>query len=422
MQNSLRAKQELSRGLSLKMWLPLLQSSVQDIESHLMGYANDNPFIEVKSPSFPNPPSSQKSHYNAYESSSSYHSGEFIEELITAQVSLYDKLFEAIDAPLFPTPKSQKIALSIVEYINEYGYFDGDITQIALKHHVTDEFVESIRQRFSYLEPIGIGAINLEESFLFQLQDLEIDKELYVFVEKMIHNLSKMDRYTTHHRFNEARNIIKSFRNPPAIDYLEELPQIIPDFFVSVEDNIEIRMNNAMYPDVLVKEPFSSKNDSIKEKLKEARNLINLLNLRKSTLYKLILLIVEKQLSFFVGGELKPLTMQQIADELSFAESTISRAVSNKYIECSRGVFALKFFFTNMVEDDDLSSSQIKSFIKKLIEFENPLFPLTDEQLLEKINARFNLSMVRRSVTKYRLLEDIPSSKERKKIYKVCTA
>ena len=81
---------------------------------------------------------------------------------------------------------------------------------------------------------------------------------------------------------------------------------------------------------------------------------------------------MEKQISFFVGGELRPFSMQEIATELGFAESTISRAVSNKYIECNLGIFPLKFFFTNAV-DKDLSSSQIKSYIKSLVDYENTL-------------------------------------------------
>ncbi len=113
--------------------------------------------------------------------------------------------------------------------------------------------------------------------------------------------------------------------------------------------------------------------------------MVNLLNLRKSTLYKIVLLIVEKQISFFVGGELKPFSMQELAHELGFAESTISRAVANKYIECSLGVFPLKHFFTNAVNNKDLSSSQIKNYIKSLIEYEDKDTPLTDQHILDMI-------------------------------------
>ena len=185
-----------------------------------------------------------------------------------------------------------------------------------------------------------------------------------------------------------------------------------------INEDIDIRINNSYYPDLKVKNPFNTKNENIKEKLKEAKDLVNLLSLRKSTLYKIVLIIVEKQISFFVGGELRPFSMQEIAAELGFAESTISRAVSNKYIECNLGIFPLKYFFSNAV-DKDLSSSQIKSYIKSLVDYENKEEPLTDEVILEFIEKKFGLKMVRRTITKYRKILDIPSSKERKKLYKV---
>jgi RNA polymerase sigma-54 factor len=130
------------------------------------------------------------------------------------------------------------------------------------------------------------------------------------------------------------------------------------------------------------------------------------------------LIIVEKQIGFFVGSELKPLTMAQVADELGFEESTISRAVSNKYIKCERGTYSLKSFFTNAVSKN-LSSSEIKNFMKNLIENEDKENPLTDEDIIELVMKRYNMSMVRRTITKYRKLLDIPSSKERKKVYKI---
>ncbi len=235
----------------------------------------------------------------------------------------------------------------------------------------------------------------------------------------MIDQMAKVDKFAKHHRFEEAKAIIKKFSNPPAVDYKATSKQIIPDFFVEVEDDIKIRINHDYYPDIIIEDSFSSKNDTIKEKLKEARDIVNLLELRKTTLYKIVLLIVERQLSFFVGGELKPLSMNTLATELSFAESTISRAISNKYIESKKGVFALKSFFTNAVSTKELSSSEIKNFINQQIEYENKEEPLTDDDLLIKIEQRFNIKMVRRTITKYRKLMNVPSSKERKKIYKV---
>jgi len=405
---SVAQKQNLN--LSLKMWLPMLQTSLQDLEKHLKNLSYENPFLEIKKP---------KEFYNNFMPQGT--SGEFIESLAFYDKSLNDKISEQICPPNFPTPNSQKVALEILCDINEEGYFEGDIEKIANTCNVYKEYVESIRQRFSRLEPAGIAAIDLSESFLFQLDacDKEIDDELYNFIKKIIKDIAHLDKYAAHHRFEDAKEIIKYFNNPPAVNYINTNIQIIPDFYVEIGEDINVKINHAYYPDIEIKDPFSSKNETIKEKLKEARDLVNLLNLRKSTLYKIVLLIVEKQIAFFVGGELKPYSMQELAKELGFAESTISRAVANKYIECNLGVFPLKHFFTNAVNNKDLSSSQIKNYIKSLIEYEDKEAPLTDQHILEMIYEKFDLKMVRRTITKYRKMLDIPSSKERKKLYKV---
>jgi len=408
----LNVKQKQSLQLSLRTWLPLLQAPLQELDTLFKEYSYENPFLEVNS-----------SFESSSSNSTSYSSGDddkrgFIENMSIYSESIYDKIDSQICPPLFPTPNSQKVAHEILFYINDEGYFEGSTEKIALKCNVYKEFVENIRQRFAYIEPIGVGAYDLKESFLFQLNELELDEELYNFIKKIVNNLKNIDKYCTHHRFEDAKEIIKKLKSPPAIDYLADQPYIIPDFFVEVDDEIRIKINNDYYPDIIVSDPFKTKNDEIKKKLKEARDLVNLLELRKSTLYKLILIIVEKQIAFFIGSELKPLTMSEVANELGFEESTISRAVSNKYIKCSRGTYALKYFFTNAVSKN-LSSSEIKNYLSQVVESEDHEHPFTDQDLVEMVQKRYNVEMVRRTITKYRKLLDMPSSKERKKIYKM---
>ncbi|WP_373072975.1 RNA polymerase factor sigma-54 [Sulfurimonas sp.] len=398
---NLSTTQKQGLQLSLRLWLPLLQAPLQDLETIFKEHSFDNPFLEYKS---------------SFESN--YSSGEFIEDINISKESLYDVVSNQIEAPIFPTPISQKVANEILSNINSEGYFDGDIDSIAESCNTTKEFVESIRKRFAYLDPAGVGALDLTESFLFQLSQIPVDEELNLFTQKLISNLKSIDKFHKHHRFEEATDLIHRFKSPPAVDYQEENAYIIPDFFVDVSNDITVTMNSSYYPDITIKDPFKSKNDELKDKLKEARDLVNLLELRKSTLYKLVLLIVEKQMGFFIGSELKPMTMAQVADDIGFEESTISRAVSNKYIKCDRGIFSLKSFFTNAVSKN-LSSSEIKNYIQNLIENENHEEPLTDQDLVDNVMKRYNMKMVRRTITKYRKLLDIPSSKERKKIYKV---
>jgi len=406
---NLQFKQKQSLQLSLKLWLPLLQAPVQELDTLLKEHAFNNPFLEY-----------QSSFESSYSSGSSNADGDerrnFIENMNFYKASLHDSLEEQIDERLFPTPVSQKIAYEILYDITQEGFFEGDVSRIATTCNTTDDFVERVRKRFRYLEPIGVGAVDLQESFSFQLEALKIPDSLYTFTQTLIENLTKMDKYAKHHHFEEAANLIKGFNNPPAIDYLEEEPYIVPDFFVDIDDDIHLRINSDYYPDIVVKDPFNSKNDELKAKLKEARDLTSLLELRKSTLYKLVLLIVEKQIGFFLGQELKPLTMSEIASIVGFEESTISRAVSNKSIKCERGTFALRSFFTNAVSKD-LSSAEIKNFIAGLIENESHEKPLTDQNLVELVMKRYDIKMVRRTITKYRKLLDIGSSKERRRVY-----
>jgi RNA polymerase sigma-54 factor len=409
---SLQTKQKQSLQLSLKTWLPLLQAPLQELDTLFKEYSYENPFLEINS-------HFESNSYNktSYSNTDDEKRG-FIENMSIYNESIYEKVDSQIGAPLFPTPISQKIAQEILFYINDEGYFEGNIEKIAIKHKVTNEFVESIRQRFKHIEPIGVGAYDLKESFQFQLDELDIDEELYKITTKIIANLTSIDKYHKHHRFDDAKETIKKFNNPPAVNYLCDQPYIIPDFFVEVDDDIKIRINNDYYPDIVVNDPFKTKNEDIRAKLKEARDLVNLLELRKSTLYKIILIIVEKQIGFFIGSELKPLTMSEVAKEIGFEESTISRAVANKYIKCIRGTFSLKSFFTNAVSKN-LSSSEIKNYISSVIDSESHEKPLTDQHLVDMVIQRYNVKMVRRTITKYRKLLNIPSSKERKKLYKV---
>jgi RNA polymerase sigma-54 factor len=409
MSMAMRAQQKQTLSLSLKTWLPLLQAPLQELDTLFRDYSYENPFLQVNS------------HFesNTFYSSTSDDKRDFIENISLDQESIYDKLSAQICEPIFPTPNSQKVALEIINHINNEGFLDKkEIPNIANSCNVTVEFVESIRQRFKYVEPIGVASFDMVESFIFQLEVLDIDEDLYNLTYKIVNNLKSIDKYYKHHRFDESKDIIKKFSNPPLIAYTPEQPYIIPDFFVEVSDKINLKINNNYYPDLEIDNSFKSKNEDIKAKLKEARDLVNLLELRKSTLYKLILVIIEKQIGFFVGSELKPLTMIDVANELGFEESTISRAVANKHIKCSRGVFPLKYFFTNAVSKD-LSSSEIKSFILRLVDNEDKLTPMTDQDIADVIMKRYNMKIVRRTITKYRKLLNVSSSKERKKIYKV---
>lgn len=419
MKQNFNFKQKQLPRLSMQTWLPLLQCSLSDLEKHLQVITNENPCLEIKSGFEVCESSSQKSHSAYMESQNhvSNSSSDEIEWMSVSKESLYEKLDFQISAPLFPTPISQKVARQILMYITEEGYFDGDIKEIAEQTGTDVHKVEQIRQRFAYLEPSGVGAMDYKESFLFQLNDYTLDDELSVLMSALIIQFEKIEKFMNHPRIHDAKEVLKHLRNPPAIAYMEEEKEILPDMFIEFQkSSFTIKINHDFYPDLMVNQ-IDKYDNFAKQKFKEARELVKLLDLRKATLYNIGLVLIEKQHTFFMGGELKPLRLQDVADELGFNESTISRAISDKYLECEHGVFAFKDFFSNAI--GEVSTSEIKHFIERLVQSEEKNKPLSDKYLHEKVEERFGIQMVRRSIAKYRQELDIPPFKERTFLYKL---
>lgn len=412
-------KQKQLPRLSMQTWLPLLQCSLSDLDKHLQVITNENPCLEVGSGFEVSESSSDRSHraYLEYQNHVSNASSDEIEWMSVGRQSLYEKLDDQITAPLFPTPISQKIARQIIYYINDEGYFEGDVKEIAEQCGTDAYTVEQVRQRFAYLEPAGVGAVDYKESFLFQLNDYELDDELSILLGALIVQFEQIDKFLNHPRLHDAKEVLQKLKNPPAMEYMEPEAAILPDLFVEFrEEELRLRINHSFYPDLTVNR-IDKYDNFARQKFKEARELVKLLDLRKATLYNVALVLIEKQYAFFMGGELKPLRLQDVADELGFNESTISRAISEKYLECDRGLFAFKDFFSNAI--GNVSTSEIKHFLQRLVQSEPRDKPYSDKILHEQIEARFGIQMVRRSIAKYRQELDIPPFKERKFLYRL---
>ncbi|PAF46977.1 RNA polymerase factor sigma-54 [Helicobacter sp. 12S02634-8] len=404
---------------TLKSWLPILQSNVFEMEETINEYAKENPFISLQSSIVQDFSSKLKKPYPNAPLKSSI--SDKIESLSIYEKSLYEVLTDQILPPLFPTQISVRIALDIIDNINEEGYFDGDIHECAQQLSISPEEYEKIRQRFAYLDPRGVGAKDVRESFLFQLEEYtQISDAVYTLCIQIINNLSNHKSYSTQEGYYEAMKVIRGFKNPPALAFSQQEAFIIPDILVIEEDGqIQVSLNDAYYPSVIIEDlKVKTSEQYLKNKLKEARDLIDALDMRKQTIQKIGLMIVEYQYDFFKGGEIKPMRLKDIADEFGHAPSTISRAISNKYLECSRGILPIKSFFTTAIEGD-ISNASIKDYIFELIKGENQKKPLSDLKILELIEERFQLKMVRRTITKYRKQLNIGSSSERKKTYEM---
>ena len=413
----LRQKQTLAPKIklnqTLRSWLPILQSGLDELKETLEPFIKENPFATIEHKNL----EKNEKKRNFFEQVSKNSVSESIEALSIYKESLYEKLVSQINPPLFPTQKSQDIAYKIIECLDDEGYFSYDDEIFA---GLCESEVERVRARFAYLEPCGVGAKDIKESFLFQLSEAEASEEIIECARKIILNFENIEKLRKLKFYDDALKIIKKFKNPPAIEYLKEASQKVPDIFVlSTSSGISVQINDDYYPEISIDtEGLDEKEAFVSSRIKEASELIDALEMRKSTLYKIGLMIVEYQYDYFLGGDIKPMKLKDLADELGRNPSTISRAIANKYLSSPRGTVALKNFFATGF-DEETSNAAIKEFLLELIKNEDHKKPLSDLKIQELIQAKFNIQIVRRTITKYRKILNIGSSSQRKKIYHI---
>ena len=180
---------KLKLSSTLRSWLPILQADLESLHDLLKEYKEKNPFIDIGS-GFEK--RDQRYIDNFYKNRKSVKDN--IEALNIYEKSFEEVLFEQISPPLFPTQKSQKIAYKIIEYINEEGYFVGDEELLAKELGVEVSDINRVRKRFAHLDPVGVGAKDLRESFLFQLESFDLQDRVYKKAVEIIENLDSLDK------------------------------------------------------------------------------------------------------------------------------------------------------------------------------------------------------------------------------------
>ncbi|HEA8244220.1 TPA: RNA polymerase factor sigma-54 [Campylobacter coli] len=398
---------------TLRSWLPILQANIEDLKENLDKFAEENPFLSIQEPI-----QTQEHNKNYFDSFYKRNvNSAFVDNKGLATKSVYELLSEQIIPPLFPTSKSQELAGKIIECLNHEGYFEYD--EEILKDYDINE-IERIRARFKFLDPVGVGAKDYKEAFLFALENIELDAELYDFCKILIQDFENIQNYTKESLYKEALAIFKRFSIPPFLEYFEDSRVIIPDIFVYRENNeIKVKINDDYYPEISI-ETDGLNHEYLNHYIKEAKNLVDALTMRKATLYKIGLMIVEYQYDFFMGKDIKPMTFKDLALDLERNASTISRAVANKYLSCDRGLIPLRDFFAFALDEEgETSNVGVKDFVANLVKNENRLKPLSDSKILELIKKEFKVDIGRRTITKYRQHLNIPSSTDRKKLYEL---
>ena len=369
---------------------------------------------------------------------------DYFEKRLKNTASLYEHIQQQIELT-FSNKIEKSIAFSLVDNLDEAGYFRGDTAKISQKLNISQEKIQSILKKMQTFEPTGIFARNLQECLSLQLKE---QNKLDPMMEKFLNNLEllaagklkelKKICQAQDDDINSIVTDIKKLNPKPISGFNNDITSyIIPDVFVRNNKYGEylIELNQMSLPRVLINQEYyseikqlSSQDKSAKRYLKEKMNsagfLLRALRQRATTILRTAEEIVKRQRDFFEYGieYLKPMGIKDIAEAIEMHESTISRITNNKYMHTPRGIFELKYFFTNAagsyIGNDDTSTAAIKHKIKKLIEEEKANNILSDDKIAE-ILASQGIKTARRTVAKYREAMNIPSSAERKRIKRI---
>ena len=353
--------------------------------------------------------------------------------------------------------KQHEMATFIIGSLDDEGYLRRDIDSLvddmAFRENIDTDADEVLKvlgivQEF---DPAGVGARDLRECLLLQLRVLKQTQDVRNATKILTDHFQEfsnkhfqkiMSRMgISEAEMKGAMNCIVRLNPSPGgqIDdsYDDQAQQIVPDFVLELNDGEprltmprfsipEIRVNKK-YADILVDSknaPSREKKEAatfVKQKLDSAKWFVEALKQRHNTLENTMKAIIDYQHDYFLDGDesnLKPMVLKDIAEKTGFDISTISRVVNSKYIETHFGIFPLKYFFSEGLENqegEEVSTRELKKALQECVDGENKHKPLTDDQLVSEMNKR-GYKVARRTIAKYRDQLDIPKARLRKEL------
>ncbi|MBR0030069.1 MAG: RNA polymerase factor sigma-54 [Bacteroidales bacterium] len=355
------------------------------------------------------------------------------------------------------TPHQRDVASFIIGSLDDDGYLRRDldilVDDLAFRAGIetSEEEVEKMLRIIQEFEPVGVGARDLRECLLIQLRSLKpspevntairiIDECFQDFSNKHFQKICSKLSISEDQLKAAFAKIVKLNPSPGGqVDdsYEDQSQQIVPDFILDEQDGVldftmprfnvpEIRVNKK-YADLLMEAKGSSEKAQkeaaafVKQKLDSAKWFVEALKQRQNTLSKTMRAILDFQHEYFISGDeadLKPMVLKDIAEVTGFDISTISRVVNSKFIETHFGIFPLKYFFSEGMENnegEEVSTRELKKVLQECVDGENKHKPLTDEQLVVEMNKR-GYNVARRTIAKYRSQLNIPPARWRKEI------
>ncbi|HHU77043.1 MAG TPA: RNA polymerase factor sigma-54 [Firmicutes bacterium] len=327
----------------------------------------------------------------------------------------------------------------LIGNLDSYGYLRGEPGEHARFLHISEEKIMGVLQIIQAFEPSGVGARNLEECLLIQMRARPDTPPLAkTLVQKYLTEIAE-GKYRLISReigislkeLQELLDFIRTLNPKPGacLGGSEKVKYIVPDvlvekvdgeYYIIINDNLPNLCINPFYRNLFMQGGEENVQGFIKKRLDSALWLMKSIEQRRITLYRVTQEIVRIQRAFLEHGihHLKPLTLKEVADYLGVHESTVSRATANKYVQTPRGLYPLKFFFSVGLCGSGgrvRSALSIKTYLKKLIDDENPTSPYSDQEI-ELLLKKEGINISRRTITKYRKEMDIPPSFKRRRV------
>jgi len=363
---------------------------------------------------------------------------QYIMDSITSVETLHEHLLFQLD--LSELSEANKIiGEMLIGSINDDGYLTVDLDELALSTSYNVEQINDVLTVIQDFHPTGVGARNINECLHLQLEQagkhensLEwriIDEHFNDLGRKKFTTIAD-DLGVSVEQVKVAADLISRQNPKPGNIFAEDrIEYILPEVFVELDNDVYVaRINDDSLPKLRISSYYRKliQNSNtpketikyIKEKLASSKFLITSIEQRQSTLRKISDVIVEKQQDFFRYGikQLKPMTMQEVATLVGVHETTVSRAVSSKYMKTPNGIFELRYFFTTGLQTSDgssVSNESVKDMITDMIENEDTSKPLSDQVIADVLQKK-GINVARRTVAKYRIKLKIPSSSMRR--------
>ncbi len=424
-------QQQLTMTPQLQQAIRLLQLSTVDLRAEIQQAVESNPLLDVEEPEEPpETPFEYRGQEGMAPPESSWESQR------SAPRTLQEMLLEqAILLPL--SPKEQAIAFAIIDAIDERGYLSLPLEDISetLEGASLDE-CEAVLRMVQSLHPPGVGARDLRECLLIQLDQMPASTP---WREPAVALVKDHLQALAAHRYAEimqrlsldeptlegALQLIRSLHPYPG-DAVESafIPWVIPDVIAEKRGSAwRVALNPHAVPRLRIHPYYSHLSVGhedqryLRERMQEAKWFIKSLESRNQTLLKVAQCIVERQRGFLEKGEeaMEPLVLHDVAMAVDMHESTISRVTTQKFLSTPKGVYELKYFFSNAVGGGGKhrSATALRALIRRLIAEEDPKKPLSDYQIASLLSQQ-GITIARRTVAKYRELLRIPPAKERR--------